>query len=295
VWAAAAALGGLLGGCASEPAPDDEPWFAEEDVGAADIARGARVDPLRMPKAIMEFEAKHDWGNHHVEWHTVRRWDLLEEASRQWAERRGWHRANAQEGAVGNGFEFLAMHRAMIRVLKQEFPRNAALLDGWKTPPTDPRDRADPLPAGATDAFDPEMARAIAKLSSDADLATFRSDDELGRYIESNLRPTSTNPRARAKDKATGIHNYLHVRFMDPESPIDIGDPTVNLGNKRFWRLHGWIDGVWTRYRALKGLPEDEERYRKEIEMATEHLLMPATVRAPRDPMPEELRHIFEL
>src|SRR5690349_12365403 len=105
----------VLAACATEPVLDE--GIAEEDVGPADISRGTRIDPLRMPKAIMDFEAKYAWGNHHVEWHTVRRWDLLDESSRQWAERRGWRRATFQEGEVGNGYEFLAMHRAMLRVL----------------------------------------------------------------------------------------------------------------------------------------------------------------------------------
>jgi len=103
------------------------------------------------------------------------------------------------------------------------------------------------------------MEKALAELGSNLD--SFGSDDELGLYIETSLRPTSSNANARSRDKSSGIHNYMHNRFADSSSKIDIGDPSVNLENKRFWRLHGWIDHVWTEYRAAKGLTDQDPVY----------------------------------
>lgn len=279
------ALSAMGCGPANAVAPVDD-----EDIGAADRS-GLPSDPLRLPITIVTFQNQSGWGQHHVEWHTVRRWDLLGAEGVSWAERQGWMRATLQEGTAGNGLEFLAMHRVMIRQLKEKFPRSAKLFDGWATPPTDPRDRADPLPGGASTAFDEHMLDAISALETNLD--GFASDDALGRYIETSLRPTASNPRARATDAASGIHNYVHNRFSDPSSTIDIGDPTVNLANRRFWRLHGWIDATWTAFRAHKGLGESDPAYQAALQAAAMHLAHAGGIKAPPpgDPMPESIRH----
>ncbi len=276
-------------GCAA-PEPADTTDESGDDL-AADRVGGA-VDPLRLPTTIVTFENQNGWGNHHIEWHTERRWDLLDSSSVAWAKRQGWIRATLQEGTAGNGLEFLAMHRVMIRQLREQFPKSVALFVGWETPPTDPKDKADPLPHGATDPFDDHMLDAISTLETK--LAGFKSDDDLGRYLETALRPTASNASARATDLAAGLHNYIHNRFSDSSSAIDIGDPTVNLANKRFWRLHGWIDATWTKFRAAKGLTESDPAYQAALQAAAMHLAhssaLKATAGAP-DPIPDSIRH----
>jgi hypothetical protein len=214
------------------------------------------VDPYAMPPDLRAFIARNKWGALHLEWHTERRWDLLSPDSLRWAQGKGYVRNKVQEGGIGNGLQFLAMHRGMLGMLRDQAGANQAevhLFDGWAVPPEDPHDPTDPLPSGGDDPFDPKMHEAIQKLMSDEGLKSFDSDDTFGRYLETNMRPTKGNPRARSTDPSTGLHNYLHVRFTDDNSPINVGDPSVNLNNKLFWRLHGWIDARWTHYRELKG------------------------------------------
>ncbi len=275
-------------GCAGV---DDPSLIDEGDDDSAADRVGLPADPLRLPRSIVKFENENGWGNHHVEWHTVRRWDLLDSQGVAYAKRQGWARATLQEGAAGNGLEFLAMHRVMIRQLKEKFPRSAALFNGWESPPTNPKDKADPLPGGATTAFDDHMLDAISALETK--LPSFTSDDALGRYIETSLRPTAPNPRARATDAAAGIHNYIHNRFSDASSAIDIGDPTVNLANRRFWRLHGWIDATWTKFRAAKRLSESDPAYQAALQAAAMHLSHGGVKGIPGgvDPMPDSIRH----
>src|SRR5262245_50601388 len=98
-----------------------------------------------MPPEVRSWINNLNWGTHHLEWHTARRWDLLSESARRWAELQGWRRARIQQGAPGNGFDFLAMHRAMIELLREQFSEHAALFQGWVTPPTQPNDPNDPL------------------------------------------------------------------------------------------------------------------------------------------------------
>lgn len=48
-------------------------------------------------------------------------------------------------------------------------------------------------------------------------------------------------------------------------SPINLGNPTVNIFNQRFWNLHGWIDHVWGAFKA-KGLSDTDAAYQKMID-----------------------------
>jgi hypothetical protein len=283
----------LATGCAANTDSSDDP-SAEMDGEAQDEVVSA-TEPLAMPKPILTFLRTQDWGSHHLQWHTVRQWDRLGPSDQAWAKRQGWARADLMEGSKGNGLEFLAMHRVMIRTLVSKFPKNADLFAGWEKPPVDNADKADP--ATDPEPFDSKKAAAIDKLQNH--LADFKTDDELGLYLETTLRPTMADPNARAADKSSGLHNYLHYRFQNDKSKIDIGDPSVNLQNKRFWRLHGWIESRWTEFRKIKNLSEQDPKYLAALKKG-EDMLAPK-LKLPGDPAskglpeapPESLRKFF--
>lgn len=265
-----------------------------EDTGSDDEELIAR-DPNAMPKPILTFLKSEAWGDHHLEWHTVRQWDRLGPDDQAWAKGQHWSRADLQEGQKGNGLEFLAMHRVMIRKLVDKFPANKELFNGFDVPPTECSDKADPCGPESQGPFDAKKREAIDKLQNH--LADFKSDDDLGLYIETSLRPTARDPQARSTDKSAGIHNYLHVRFMDPNSKIDVGDPSVNLQNRHFWRIHGWLENRWTEFRKIKKLSDSDPAYlaaiKKGEDMFTTRMKGPITG-APRTPPPDSLRKFFE-
>jgi hypothetical protein len=283
----------LATGCAASTDGSEDP-STDMDGEAQDEVVSAS-EPLAMPKPMLTFLRTQDWGSHHLQWHTVRQWDRLGPSDQAWAKRQGWARADLMEGAKGNGLEFLAMHRVMIRTLTAKFPKNAELFAGWEKPPTANADKADP--ATDADPFDAKKAAAIDKLQNH--LADFKTDDELGLYLETTLRPTSADPNARAADKSAGLHNYLHYRFQDAKSKIDIGDPSVNLQNKRFWRLHGWIESRWTEFRKIKNLSEQDPKYlaaiKKGEDMLAPKLKLPGdgTTKGVPEAPPESLRKFF--
>ena len=230
------------------------------------------VEP-RMPSDVIAWMDARNWGSHHLEWHTVRQWGLLDAAGRAWATSQGWTPASRQEGAAGNGLDFLLMHRAMIELLREAFPSHAALFVGWSQPPTDPNSRSDPMPANPSSrTFSSDMRLAVRKLHSSVDLATFDSNDMFGLFVETQRRPTSANPRASSTDATAGIHNYLHNRFSDPSSDINLGRIETNLANARFWRLHGWIDARWTAFRRAKGLSDTDAAYVAALNAEKTHL-----------------------
>src|SRR6266478_3963543 len=149
------------------------------------------ADPL-MPVEIINWINAFNWGQHHEQWHAVRQWDVQTAEAQNWMRSQGWRRADAQEGAQGNGLEFLAMHRAMLELLRGAFPAHAALFQGWATPPADPRAPSDALPNGATTPFDPNMLTAIR--NTGVQPATWLTDDIFGLYVETPARPVPSNP-----------------------------------------------------------------------------------------------------
>jgi hypothetical protein len=239
----------------------------------------------QLPQSLVSYMEERGWGRMHLEWHTERRWDRLPPAALAYAEHQGWTRAQHQEGEAGNGLEFLAMHRGMLQLLAEHDRSARPYLVGWTTPPTDPHDLADPLPHGASTVFEPDMLAAVDRLQHHLD--SFASEDELGLYIETAFRPTGEQRDAKATDRSAGIHNYLHNRFQDPSSPIDLGNPAVNLLSARFWRLHGWIDHLWAEYRTRAGLQDSDPAYQASIRAA--RAMMSMQMKAMREPPPREL------
>ncbi|HEY8073704.1 MAG TPA: hypothetical protein VIF62_06340, partial [Labilithrix sp.] len=124
-------------------------------------------------------------------------------------------------------------------------------------------------------------------------------DDDFGLFLETSLRPTKQDPNGRATDKGAGIHNYIHNRYSDPNSKIDIGDPSVNLQNKRFWRLHGWIESRWTAFRTLKKLSDNDPQYQAALMRADTMLNhsakgLPGGTYGATEPPPSSLTKFFE-
>ncbi|MFD0894777.1 hypothetical protein KBB96_04835 [Luteolibacter ambystomatis] len=225
-----------------------------------------------IPMEIVEWMRAREWGAHHDEWHFVRRWDFWRVLAAQgntaaaemveYAEQQGWQRAEIQEGEAGNGLEFLSMHRAMLILLLRNFPQHMHFFRGWARPPLDPRDVEDPVTDGSE--FDSNRAAALLRIEAPGE--PFASEDDFGMFVETNLDPVADDPLHRHEDPRRGIHNYLHNRWTDENSPINLGDPKVNLENARFWKLHGWIDHMWWRFRRANGLSDTDATYKAMID-----------------------------
>jgi hypothetical protein len=50
----------------------------------------------------------------------------------------------------------------------------------------------------------------------------------------------------------------MHFKWSVDGSPYALADQVIDLGNYMFWKLHGWIDNVWERYRVAQKLAPDE-------------------------------------
>jgi hypothetical protein len=214
-----------------------------------------------LPDEIVQFERKLGWNCTHREYHETRQWDFLVATKAAdlvaYMQKQGWTRAAVQEGEPGSGLDFLAMHRAMVRTLRDRFPAHADLFAGWTSVPT-VSTTDDPLPtlhnSIAASAFWDSMNTAISRVQTNP--TSFASDDELGLYIETQHRPVAGDPLARSTEPGAGLHTYVHVRFDDDRSPIRMQRFSRNLENQTFFRLHGWVDAVWTAWRKSRGLDD---------------------------------------
>ena len=243
----------------------------------------------RVPNEIADWMMERSWGEHHDQWHWERRWDFwnavlqrpnLPPGWREWIETKfadaaskGWHRAAFQEGEQGNGEDFLFMHRAMIELLVHEFPQHLHLFRGWEVPPDNYQDSLDPVPVP-----NPEPKEECAPLRKEICAAKvagikaiqtehnlFSDDDSYGLFVQTQNRPTAADPLARSDDDRTGVHNYLHGRWSGISTDLDLGDPRVNILNTRFWRLHGWIDHQWWRFRQHQNADDTAPEYQSKL------------------------------
>lgn len=248
----------------------------DEDNPASTIAG---TTDRALPDPILQFERHLGWGCVHREYHETRQWDFIANnpnfADRfAYVQKMKWTRAAVQEGAPGSGLDFLAMHRVMLGTLRDRFPEHAHLFEGWSKIPTEATvdDPLAPNPDGsAPAAFRATMNTAIARLETD--LESFVTEDELGRYIETQHRPTAQDPLARSTDNTAGLHTYIHVRFDDYRSAIRMQRFNRNIESETFFRLHGWVDRLWTQWRTAKSMKDEtDQAYGEAMHHACMHM-----------------------
>lgn len=293
VWLSAASLGGCGGEHAMQAAAHDplahcrtgflpdarDGQFTSQPVietvrkAPPGDAMGDVLDTL-MPAPVVDWLFEQGWPQQHDDWHNIRRWDQNCRQSNaspdvcnsaQSLLKRGLWRAPIQEGASGDGYGFLAMHRHMIQGVKQAFPSNADLFAGFRHIPRTQQDGENPHP-WLNLRWSPAQLSAIDKLEQiEAHLDEFPTEDDLGLYIEVPFRWTPENPSLATADPSNGIHFGLHAQWSVNGSSAALGNGPGVINNYVFWKLHGWIDDVWARYRRAKGIPDDDTRYVAEL------------------------------
>jgi hypothetical protein len=147
-----------------------------------------------------------------------------------------------------DGYQFLVMHRHMMEGLRQAFPQHKELFEGFVRFPYNATD----VPVQWRDRFGTGWSaqiRSVADTLEDIEnrLSQFPSEGELGRFMQCG-----------GLGGASSIHGALHFKWAVNSSPFSLGKQTVNIDNYMFWKLHGWIDRIWERYRIAKGLTPSE-------------------------------------
>lgn len=284
---------------ATEPAPDPEPEPAHdaggghqqpgegvpdecfrtpadprdnELTGKPDIVKVGNSQDTMLPKPVLDWMKEREWDESHDGWHLIRLWDQGCRksnasgegcASAQRLVSKGLWRAPNQQGAPGEGVEFLAFHRHMIQQIKQAFPKHADLFSSFKHIPKSKADPENPHPwrniswsQGNLRGF--EILENIEK-----NVGMFADEDDLGHYIESSFKWTPERPTVAVSRPGQALHGAMHAQWAVSGSPGSLINQAIDLRNWTFWKLHGWIDDVWERYRKAKGLSDSDPAYQK--------------------------------
>jgi hypothetical protein len=159
----------------------------------------------------------------------------------------------AQQECEGStdGFQFLVTHRHMLQALRQAFPTHPELFAGFPSFPYAAKDVPSEWQGRFGTGWSDQIVQTANTLEDiEHNLDRFPTEGDLGQFIQCGVMASG----------ASSIHGALHFKWIVNGSPVLLGDQAVNTANYMFWKLHGWIDDVWERYRVAKGLtPEQPE------------------------------------
>ncbi|HTQ05519.1 MAG TPA: hypothetical protein VMI54_16770 [Polyangiaceae bacterium] len=300
-----------------DPEPtDDTMAYGPYDFLPPGVTDQSQVDTIVQPEVLAWFHA-HNWEDVHVEWHAIRTCNTSAKGQGTLIDICQYKQLipqdqNCQTG--GDGYQFLLAHRHMIQILSQLWPKHAADFAGF---PKFPQSAAD-VPPEWQAAWKPWSSTTLANgiMGDDIDqpenLAKFPDQGALGFWLQclaGQMLPNRSDAIASG-----GIHFDLHAQWVRTQNTTHgLNNGNANVDNYMFYKIHGWIDGVWARYRKAKGLSDDDPQFKADLlaqcrEMDTEEQLSIQTLGAQGDsgtvdttPLPvesgffhEQVRPIFE-
>lgn len=272
------------------------------------------VDTTVQPEVIQWMEDNF-WQAAHVEWHAIRTCSTpLRGASSKVDICRFTQLVPKDQNcqSAGDGYQFLVFHRHMIQALKQLWPKHAEQFTGFSKFPTNAAD----VPAqwrSAWKDWDPDVL-AAGKIGDEIEkpenLAKFPDEGVLGFWLQCNVGQRLASPPNSMP--FVGLHFVLHAKWARPgNTQHGVNNTESNIDNYMFWKLHGWIDNVWEKYRRAKGMLPTDAKLQADLvaqcrEMDTEiqisrDNLKPGDLPDPTQPLPaesgffhEKVRPIFE-
>jgi hypothetical protein len=222
-------------------------------------APGGAID-LALPADVLRWMSERVWTESHDAWHNVRRCKmggLVPGGMRSpLCSNAALVAANAECSNAEDGYQFLVMHRHMMQALRQAFPQHPQLFAGFPKFPFEAKD----VPSEWQGRFGTGWAASVRDTANqleavESKLSQFASEGDLGKFIQCGAMSTG----------ASSIHGALHFKWVVNESPHSLGKQTVNVENYMFWKLHGWIDQIWERYRLAKGQKPDEPKLKQAL------------------------------
>jgi len=267
-----------------------------KDSKAVVVSAGSSQDTL-LPDVVIDWMKEREFAEAHDAWHIIRRWDQgcrksnAAAAGCRSAERlqaNGLWRAEAQQGAPGDGYAFMAMHRHMIHMLQQSFPKHQELFQGFKKVPRARADSENPMPWRNITWSSNNLQGFDVLENIEDNLSKFPTEDDLGRYFQVTFRWTAQSPNTPANEPGSGLHGALHSQWSVLGSPANLIDQKIDVYNFVFWKLHGWADDVWERYRKAKGITEEDATFKKVmLEQCQEMIALQPSTRKAGGPKPD--------
>ncbi|WP_438020381.1 hypothetical protein WMF18_15470 [Sorangium sp. So ce315] len=271
------------------------------------------VDTTVQPE-VLEWMYDNAWQAAHVEWHAIRACNLPGGRGLSKVDICRFTQLIPEDQncqTAGDGYQFLVFHRHMIQALKQLWPNHSEQFTGFTKFPTKAED-VPPQWRSAWrdwDASALEAGRIGDEIDKPENLARFPDEGTLGFWLQCNV---GQRLRGATNMPWVGLHFVLHAKWARPgNTKHGVNNTEANIDNYMFWKLHGWIDNVWEKYRLAKGLKPDDQKLKDDLvaqcrEMDTEiriikENLNPDEVVNPNEPLPvesgffhERVRPIFE-
>jgi len=167
---------------------------------------------------------------------------------------------------AGDGYQFLLFHRHMLQSLKALWPKHAADFNGFAKFPTTKADLPD-----VWNTSDPNWGANKTQILAAADiadnidkpenLAKFPTEGALGHWLQCNVGAAKLS--GVPDEPYIGLHFNLHDQWARTGGAHGLNDGQKNVTNYMFWKLHGWIDNVWEKYRVAKGITKDTTAMQK--------------------------------
>ena len=221
------------------------------------------VDTTVQPEVI-QWMKDNRWQAAHVEWHAVRGCNLpggsgLSKVNICSFKQLVPKDQNCQ--TAGDGYQFLVFHRHMIQALKQLWPKHTEQFTGFSKFPTSAAD-VPPQWRSAWKDWDPQIL-AAGKIGDEIDkpenLAKFPDEGVLGFWLQCNVGQKLSMPANSMP--FVGLHFVLHAKWARPGNTTHgVNNTDSNIDNYMFWKLHGWIDNVWEKYRLAKGMQPTDRK-----------------------------------
>ena len=232
-----------------EPHPSD----ATMKDGPAEYTKNGQIDLTVQPEAI-KWMQDNAWQEAHFQWHNIRRCNGGGSMTRNGLNPCKYTDMIPQDQECksdGDGYQFLTMHRHMIQSLKQLWPKHTEQFNSFAKFPQSAEDVPEQWRASWSSFSSTALANAkiLEEIEKPENLMRFSSEGALGRWIQC-FAPTYS-----------GIHGDLHFKWVRTNnSDHGLGNQFTNIDNYMFWKMHGWIDMVWEKYRVAKGMkPDDPE------------------------------------
>jgi hypothetical protein len=220
---------------------------------------GGQPDTILQPE-VLQWMTDNKWMGAHVVWHAVR--GCADGSAAGLLNPLGFPNickdypvlipSDQNCKTAGDGYQFLLFHRHMLQALKQLWPQHAADFAGF---PTWPKTKAD-LPE-VWNTADPEWSKQILDAAAIGDnieqnLDQFPDEGTLGFWLQC---PNGSKLASAMSLPYVGLHFDLHNQWSrGAATEHGLNNGQVNITNYMFWKLHGWIDNVWEKYRVAKGL-----------------------------------------
>jgi len=226
--------------------------------------KAGSLDDLTLQPEVLQWMTDNKWTGAHVIWHAVRGCKdgtaggllgplgLSNSLCTQHPE---LVPADQNCKTAGDGYQFLLFHRHMLQSLKALWPKHAADFAGFPSFPKTKADVPDAYSAPNWSATILAAADIGDNIDKPENLAKFPSEGALGHWLQCNVGAAKL---AGVPDEPyIGLHFNLHDQWARQGSAHGLNDGQVNVTNYMFWKLHGWIDSVWEKYRVAKGITTD--------------------------------------